>query len=111
MVAKNPFDIITRRYISEKSSVLQGLSQATSNRSVKRCKTPKYVFVVSNSATKREIAWALEEIYKEQQIRVISVNTIRVKPKPRRMRGRFGKTAGFKKAVVTLDPKDKLDNV
>lgn len=111
MVAKNPFHIITRRYVSEKSSVLQGLSKATNNPSVRRCKTPKYVFVVAPTATKREIAWALEEIYKEQQIRVISVNTLKVKPKVRRMRGRIGKTAGFKKAIVTLDPKDTLDNV
>ena len=63
------------------------------------------------TATKREIAWAVEEIYKEQQMRVIAVNTIRVKPKTRRVRGRFGKTPGFKKAIVTLDPKDRLDNV
>lgn len=111
MSAKNPFHIITRRYVSEKSSVLQGLCKASNNRSIRRCKNPKYVFIVAPTATKPEIAWALEEIYKEQQIRVISVNTIRVKPTLRRMRGRKGKTPGFKKAIVTLDPKDTLDNV
>lgn len=111
MGAKNPFHIILRRYVSEKSSMLQALCKAESNVSVRRCKKPKYVFIVAPTATKRDIAWSLEEIYKEQHIRVVSVNTIRVKPKPCRMRGRRGIKSGFKKAIVTLDPKDQLDNV
>jgi large subunit ribosomal protein L23 len=41
---------------------------------------------------------------------VVSVNTINVKAKPRRVRGRAGFKAAFKKAVVTLEKGDNLDN-
>jgi len=40
---------------------------------------------------------------------VTAVNTINVKPKPRRVRGRLGKTSAFKKAVVTLASGGTLD--
>ena len=76
-----------------------------------RCESPKYVFVVDRTANKHEIALALEEIYKTKQVKVVAVNTINVKPKARRVRGRLGKTSGFKKAIVTFEKGDELDNV
>jgi len=69
------------------------------------------VFVVDPRASKQDIANALEEIYKEQNIKVVAVNTINVKSRARRVRGHLGQTKSFKKAIVTLEEGDNLDNV
>jgi len=110
-MTKNPHQIVKHQYVTEKSMMLQRLKTAESNPSLKRCKSPKYVFVVERSANKREIAKAVEEIYREQDVKVISINTINVKAKPRRVRGRPGYKRAFKKAIVTLREDDNLDNV
>lgn len=109
---KNPYDVIKSRYVTEKATVLEGLHGAESNKSVARCKTPKYVFVVDRQANKKEIAEAVETIFKQQKIKVVKVNTIQAKRKTkRRGRGRPGETAAFKKAIVTLEEGDSIDNV
>lgn len=108
MQKKTPYSIIRSRYVTEKSSMLEGLRDNKSNPSVARCERPKYVFLVDKKAGKREIAAALEEIYAEKNIKVKSVNTITIKPKKKRVRGRIGYKPGFKKAVVTLDKGDEL---
>jgi large subunit ribosomal protein L23 len=63
----------------------------------------KYGFVVTKNANKIEIA---REIEKRYDVNVLKVNTIYSKGKTKtqfRKSGRFtGKTAGFKKALVTL---------
>lgn len=111
MTRKNPYEIIKNQYVTEKSTMLQELKNADSNVSLRRCKSPKYVFVVDTGASKRDIAEALEEIYKDRQIKVASVNTINVKGKQKRYRGRMGRTANFKKAIVTLEENDSLEDV
>lgn len=111
MSKRSAYDIIKHRHVTEKAMMLQELKNAESNVSLRRCKSPKYVFIVDKAANKQEIAKALEEIYKDRQIRVMAVNTINVKGKPRRVRGRLGLKASFKKAVVTLEEGDSLDNV
>lgn len=111
MTTKDPYKVIKHRRVTEKSMVLENLKDAESSASLKKCKAPKYVFVVDKEATKADIANAIEEIYKEQNVKVRKVNTIRVKAKPRRVRGRPGMRPGFKKAVVTLEEGDNLDNV
>jgi large subunit ribosomal protein L23 len=111
MAKKDPYHVIKHQHVTEKSMMLQNLKNATSNVSLKRCESPKYVFIVDNKANKQEIAVALEEIYIEKNIKVVDVNTINVKPKARRVRGRLGNTSAFKKAVVTLQKGDSLDNV
>lgn len=110
MAFRDPYHIIKRRHVTEKSTVLESLKDAANNPSIARCESPKYVFIVDKRANKQEIAQALEEIYKKDDIKVAAVNTINMKPKPRRVRGRKGKTAAFKKAVVTLEKGDSLDN-
>lgn len=102
---KNPYDVIKRCYVTEKTSMLEGLSKDLPNRKKgSHCKDPKFVFVVDKQATKADIASAVEQIYSEKGVKVKKVNTIVVKPAPSRMfRGRrVGKVAGFKKAIVTL---------
>lgn len=107
----NPYSVILSRYATEKSTVLEGLKDSESNRCIKRFELPKYVFIVDKKANKIEIASAVEEIYSEKNVKVVAVNTINVKPKAKRRRGRPGKTKAFKKAVVTLEKGDTIDNI
>ena len=92
--------------------VLQGLAESESNRCVAACKTPKAVFLVDPKASKQQIKGAILEIYRELSLTVEKINTVNVKPKAkRRGRGRPGKTAAFKKAIVTFAAGDSIDNV
>lgn len=59
----------------------------------------KYLFLVNNSANKIQIKRAVEELYK---VKVKNVNTSICRGKMRRVRYAIGKTADYKKAVVTL---------
>lgn len=111
MKKQDPYQIIKHQLATEKSAMLAELKNATSNPSLAKFELPKYVFVVDRNANKHQIAQALEEIYKEKNIKVKAVNTINVKAKTKRVRGRIGKTAAFKKAIVTLDKDDSLENV
>jgi large subunit ribosomal protein L23 len=110
MQKKSPYDIVLSRHVTEKARVLEQLQFNTSNLCVKKCDTPKYVFIVDKRANKREIAAAIEEIYSERKVKVISVNTITNKPKERRMRGRAGMRPGFKKAIVTFEAGDTIED-
>lgn len=110
MLKKSPYDIIKSRYVTEKSRVLEQLQFNSSNPSVKRCSSPKYVFLVDKRSTKREIAMAVEQIYAEKNIKVVAVNTINMKQKPRTVRGRAGLKPGFKKAIVTLETGDVIED-
>jgi large subunit ribosomal protein L23 len=108
MRKKTPYDIIKSRYVTEKSSVLQGLKENTSNKCVAACEAPKYVFLVDPKANKQEIALAIEQIYAEKSVKVKAVNTINTKPKKRRVRGKAGFKSGFKKAIVTFEKGDDI---
>ncbi len=110
MQKKSPFDIILSRHVTEKARVLEQLQFNTSNPCVKKCDAPKYVFIVDKRANKQEIAAALEEIYSEKKVKVVSVNTISNKPKACRMRGRPGFKSAFKKAIVTLEAGDSIED-
>lgn len=112
MTIKDPYQIIKHQHVTEKAKALAELQNSNSNPSVRRCDSPKYVFIVHPKATKRDISAAIETIYKEKQVKVVAVNTINVKGKVKRRRGRLGTTPSFKKAVVTLEAGDRLeDNV
>ena len=108
---KNPYQVIKHLHVTEKSMVLEGLKDAKSNPSLAKCESPKYVFIVDPNANKQEIAQAVEEIYSDRNVKVVGVNTINVKAKQRRVRGRLGMKKSFKKAVVTLEKGDSLDSL
>ncbi|HEX2582594.1 MAG TPA: 50S ribosomal protein L23 [Chlamydiales bacterium] len=95
--------------MTEKSRVLENLQNATSNVSLSRCKTPKAVFEVDMKANKAQIKQAIEAIYGEKNVKVVSINTITMPTKWRRVRGHIGKTARIKKAVVSFRPGDAID--
>lgn len=105
----NPYQVIKNRRVTEKGRVLENLVNAKSNRSVSRCQSPKVVFDVDPKANKTQIANAVEEIYKDKKVKVVKVNTITVASKSRRVRGFTGKTAEYKKAVVTFRPGDTIE--
>ncbi|MCX6995321.1 MAG: 50S ribosomal protein L23 [Chlamydiae bacterium] len=109
---QNPYEIIKSRYITEKTTVLEGLHTKENNRSLRACKNPHYVFIVEKNANKQQIKCALEKIYCAQSIKVVAVNTIQMKAKATRAkRGRAGAKPAFKKAIVTLAVGDKIDSV
>lgn len=85
---KDPFQIIERPILSEKS---MDMSHGG-----------KYTFRVSKDANKIEIADAVTRIFK---VNVAKVNTMTVRGKKRRV-GRYpeGRTTDWKKAIVTLEP-------
>ena len=59
----------------------------------------KYVFEVAKDANKVEIRQAIEAIF---NVKVVKVNTLNVKSKPKRVRYQEGRTRTWKKAMVTL---------
>lgn len=111
MTHKDPYQIIKHLHTTEKTVVLQELKNADSNACVAKCDKPKYVFVVHKDANKQEIKAAIEEIYSDRNIRVKNVNTINLKGKKRRVRGRQGVRPSTKKAIITLEAGDSLENV
>ena len=66
----------------------------------------KVVFRVAGDASKDEIAAAVEALFK---VNVTKVNTINVKGKTKRFRGRIGRRSDVKKAIVTLADGQSID--
>ena len=66
----------------------------------------KVVFRVAADASKDEIAAAVEALFK---VNVTKVNTINVKGKTKRFRGRVGRRSDVKKAIVTLAEGQSID--
>jgi large subunit ribosomal protein L23 len=65
-----------------------------------------YAFEVSPQAGKEQIRKAVEELF---DVKVLAVNTQNRKGKPRRSRFRMGRTKAWKKAIVKLDPENRID--
>ena len=69
----------------------------------------KYLFKVAINSNKLEIKKAVEELL---DVKVIAVNTMRRKGKKKRERtANNGKTAAWKRAVVTLHEDDKISMI
>lgn len=65
-----------------------------------------YTFEVAKDANKVEIGQAIEEIF---GVKVVKVNTLNVKSKPKRVRYQIGQTRTWKKAMVTLAEGDSIE--
>ena len=66
----------------------------------------QYTVVAVPSATKPQIKQAVQELFK---VKVVRVNTLNVRGKPRRQRTpKAGVTPAWKKAIVTLKAGDKI---
>jgi len=88
-----PHQIIVRPLVTEK-----GMHRASRNN--------QYAFEVSLLATKDDVKRAVEELF---DVKVIGVRTQNRVGKPRRHRFRYGRTKNWKKAIVALDPEDRID--
>ena len=66
----------------------------------------KYLFHVAPQANKIEIKEAVEDMY---NVKVLKVNTVKMRGKWKRLRYQIGKTPDWKKAIVTLKEGDRID--
>ena len=66
----------------------------------------KYLFRVAPDANKIQIKQAVEGVY---NVKVVSVNTLKVHGKWKRLRYKSGMTSDWKKAIVTLKEGDKIE--
>ena len=88
----NAHQVIIRPLITEKNTNLMPLG--------------KYCFEVDRSANKVQIKAAVEEIF---NVKVTQVHTMNVRGKQRRRGMRYGYTADWKKAIVTLAEGDRIE--
>ena len=86
------YDTILSPVITEKSTLLSEQN--------------KVVFKVADDASKDEIAAAVEALF---NVKVTKVNTLNVKGKTKRFRGRPGRRSDVKKAIVTLAEGQSID--
>ncbi len=92
MTPERACDIIISPVITEKATALSEHNQ--------------FAFRVAKSATKKQIRAAIEILF---GVKVTGVNTLIVKGKVKRFRGRLGRRPDIKKAVVRLAEGQSLD--
>lgn len=86
------YEVLRRPVITEKNTML--------------IEQNKYAFEVARDANKPQIKEAVEKAFK---VKVSSVNVIHVPGKMRRAGRQRGMTSSWKKAVVTLEPGNKIE--
>ena len=86
----NRYDVIIKPVLSEKCYA--GIAEK------------KYAFQVAPKATKTQVKAAVESIF---GVKVLKVNTVKVRGKLKRMGRNEGTTASYKKAYVTLTEDSK----
>ncbi|MFN3486008.1 MAG: 50S ribosomal protein L23 [Planctomycetota bacterium] len=87
---RNPWEIIRKPLVTEKSMAKQQKSV--------------YTFIVAPEATKPEIKNAVEQAFRQNNIKVGEVRVVNVKGKRKRMKNQVleGRRRNWKKAYVTL---------
>jgi large subunit ribosomal protein L23 len=86
------YDLVIRPVITEKATAITEHNQVS--------------FRVPVSADKRAVKAAVEGLF---NVKVTAVNTILVKGKEKRFRGRPGQRSDYKRAIVTLAEGSKID--
>ena len=91
---KDPYAVVKTVRVTEKSTAqTDELNQ--------------YQVVVDKRANKVDVKRAVEQLFK---VKVLRVNTLNVRGKARRERSvQFGRTAAWKKAIVTLKEGQKIE--
>jgi large subunit ribosomal protein L23 len=92
LTAERMYQVIVSPLVTEKATRLNELSQVT--------------FRVSLDATKPEIKAAVERLF---SVTVEGVNTVVMKGKTKRFRGREGRRSDWKKAIVKLQAGQSID--
>jgi large subunit ribosomal protein L23 len=90
---KNPRSVVRRALITEKGTALRELRN-------------QYHFEVERDANKIDIKRAIEALF---QVKVASVRTQQMQGKVRRQGRYAGRRSDWKKAIVTLQPEQKID--
>ena len=88
----HPYSVLLRPLVTEKTTVLTGQD--------------KYVFEVDLRANKNQIREAVQIAF---NVRVMDVNTMVMKGKPKRFGRKVTVRPDWKKAIVTLVPGDKIE--
>ena len=86
------YEVLRRPKITEKGTTLQAQG--------------KYAFEVADEANKPQIKQAVEQAFK---VKVTAVNVMKVQGKRRRAGRRIVVGPSWKKAIVTLQPGDKIE--
>lgn len=89
----NRFQIIKRPLVTEKSMAAQGQAD-------------RYLFSVDLKAGKRDVADAVEKLFK---VHVVRVNTAVMRGKIKKVGRSSGKRSNWKKAFVTLRAGEKIE--
>jgi large subunit ribosomal protein L23 len=92
VVTPATFDVLLAPHVTEKATMGSSFNQVT--------------FKVALNATKPQIKMAVEALFKVQ---VKGVNTIRIKGKAKRFKGRLGQRSDYKKAIITLAAGEVID--
>ena len=82
------------------------IAPVVSERSYSLIEASKYSFRVHPRAHKTQIRQAVEELF---DVKVLSVNVIKVQPKPKRRGASRGTKPGWKKAIVQLREGDRIE--
>lgn len=86
------YDIVKKPLLTEKSNSFESLG--------------KYVFIVNSKSNKLQVKKAVEEIF---NVKVTKVNVINMDGKAKVFKGRKGKRASYKKAIITTKDKKKIE--
>ncbi len=86
------YEVLRRPLVTEKNTALQALN--------------KYVFEIADGANKMMIQQAVEKAFK---VKVTKVNIVMVRGKSKRVGRRMTHTNPWKKAIITLQPGDKIE--
>ncbi|MCR5172015.1 MAG: 50S ribosomal protein L23 [Treponema sp.] len=84
-------DVLIEPVLSEKATALR--------------EEGKYVFKVQPSASKTQIKEAVSKLF---GVTVVKITTVNVLGKEKRLRGKPGKTADWKKAIVRVAPGETI---
>ena len=82
------------------------IAPVVSEKSYSLIDASKYSFKVHPKAHKTQIRQAVEELF---GVKVVSVNVLKVQPKPKRRGLSRGTKPGWKKAIVELRQGDKIE--
>ncbi len=88
-----PYQVILRPIVTEKGYFNSNMRNT-------------YTFEVNKLASKEDIKKAVEELF---DVKVLHVTTQNRSGKQRRTRREIGRTKSWKKAMVTLDPNNRID--
>lgn len=86
-------DVLVRAIVTEKTTMMSEEKN-------------KFVFEVAKNANKAQIKSAVEQYF---GVKVLDIRTMSVRGKPKRMGIHSGYRPSWKKAIVTLNPEDKID--